>query len=92
MKSVGIKTRNRRLSEYARLAASGESILVTDGDRVLAEFGPLREERTLIRANAVRSGMLTPPALAASGLPLTPLPVNPLHEILGELDDNRRDR
>ena len=38
MKSVGIKILNSRLSEYVRLAASGETVLVTDRDRVVAEI------------------------------------------------------
>ena len=97
MRSVGIKVLNSRLSEYVRLAASGETILVTDRDRVVAELGPLREIRSPILADAfladaVRSGVLTPPALDASGPPPTPAPVARLDEILDELDENRRDR
>ena len=97
MRSVGIKVLNSRLSEYVRLAASGETILVTDRDRVVAEMGPPRETRSPILADAflaeaVRSGWLTPPALAAPGEPPTPPPVAPLDEILRELDEDRRDR
>ena len=97
MKSVGIKILNSRLSEYVRLAASGETILVTDRDRVVAELGPLRETRSPILADAlladaVRSGVLTPPALEASGPPPTPVPIAPLDEILADLDESRRDR
>ncbi len=87
---------NSRLSEYVRLAASGETILVTDRDRVVAELGPLRPTRSPMLADAflaeaVRSGVLTPP-LAASGPPPTPAPVARLDEILEELDENRLDR
>ncbi len=97
MRSVGIKVLNSRLSEYVRLAASGETILVTDRDQVVAELGPLRETRSPILADAfladaVRSGVLTPPALTASGPPPTPEPIARLDEILDELDENRRDR
>ena len=97
MRLVGIKVLDSRLSEYVRLAASGETILVTDRDRVVAELGPLRETRSPILADAfladaVRSDVLTPPALAASGPPPTPAPGAPLDEILAELDANRRDR
>ena len=42
MRSVGTKVLNSRLSEYVRLAASGETTLVTDRDRVVAELEPLR--------------------------------------------------
>lgn len=97
MRSVGIKVLNSRLSEYVQLAAAGETILVTDHDRVVAELGPIRETRSrviadAVLADAVRSGVLTPPALASSGPPPEPLPVAPLDEILSELDVNRRDR
>jgi antitoxin (DNA-binding transcriptional repressor) of toxin-antitoxin stability system len=42
MKSVGIKLLKARLSEYVRLARSGELILVTDRDEIVAELGPVR--------------------------------------------------
>ena len=88
---------NSRLSEYIRLARSGETILVTDRDRVVAELGPLRETRSPVLADAfladaVRSGVLTPPTLGGSEPPPKPPPVARLNEILAELDENRRDR
>ena len=97
MRSVGITVLNSRLSEYVRLAAAGETILVTDRDRVVAELGPPRETRSPVPADAfladlVRSGVLTPPTPAASGPPPRPVPVAPLDEILAEMDENRRDR
>ena len=97
MRSVGIKVLNSRLSEYLRLAAAGEVVLVTDRDRVVAEIGPPRETRSTlvadaVLADAVRNGWLTPPVLA----PREPLPdparVAPLDEILRELDQDRTDR
>ena len=97
MRSVGIKVLNSKLSEYVRLAASGETILVTDRDEVVAELGPLRETRSPILADAflaeaVRAGVLTPPRLTASGPPPKPEPVATLDEILIDLDESRRDR
>ena len=97
MRSVGIKVLNSRLSEYVRLATSDETILVTDGDRVVAELGPPRETRSPVLADAflaeaVRSGVLTPPTLAGSRPPPKPAPVVTLDEVLAELDESRRDR
>ncbi len=97
MRSVGIKALNNRLSEYVRLAAAGETILVTDRDRVVAELGPLRENRSPVLADAflaeaVRSGALAPPALVGSGPPPRPIPVASLDEVLADLDESRRDR
>ena len=97
MRSVGIKVLNSKPSEYVRLAASGETILVTDRDRFEAVLGPLREIRSpvpadAVLADAVRSGVLTPPRLTASGPPPKPAPVGTLDEILADLDESRRDR
>lgn len=97
MRSVGIKTLNSRLSEYMRLAAGGETILVTDRDRVVAEISPPRETRSPIMADAflveaVRSGWLAPPTLPATGEPKSVAPVARLSEILGGLDTDRSDR
>lgn len=45
MKAVGIKQLKSRLSEYVRLARSGETILVSDRDEVVAELGPARHQQ-----------------------------------------------
>ena len=45
MKAVGIKTLKARLSEYVRLAKSGETILVTERDEVVAELRPAARQR-----------------------------------------------
>lgn len=44
MKSVGIKHLKARLSHYVRMARSGELILVSDRDEVVAELGPVRHQ------------------------------------------------
>ena len=98
MRCVGIKVLNSRLSEYVRLAASGETVLVTNRDRVVAELGPPRETRSPIfadpvLADAVRKGWLTPPRVASKGKPPPrPTPVATLDEILEELDADRSER
>ena len=96
MRSVGIKVLNNRLSEYVRLASSGETILVTDRDRVVAEIGPPRETRSpiladVLLAEAVRKGWLTPPVLPV-GEPPPPAPVAPLRDLLAELEGDRSER
>ena len=97
MRSVGLKVLNSKLSEYVRLAASGETVLVTDRDRVVAEIVPPRAERSpmladAMLADAVRQGRLTPPVLGTTGAPPSPAPIAPLETLLAELDDDRRDR
>ena len=44
MKSVGVKQLKSRLSEYLRLVKSGEIVLVTDRDEVVAELRPARRQ------------------------------------------------
>ena len=47
MKAVGIKQLKAKLSEYVRQARTGETILVTDRDQVVAELGPARRRKTV---------------------------------------------
>ncbi|MCA1732019.1 MAG: type II toxin-antitoxin system Phd/YefM family antitoxin [Acidobacteria bacterium] len=95
MRSVGIKVLKNKLSEYIRLVSQGETVLVTDRDRVVAEIISPRPGRAetlddAVLAEAVRNGWLTPPI--ARG-PLPPRkPTAPLSEILEELDQSRDGR
>lgn len=96
MLAVGLKTLKNRLSEYVRMAARGETILVTDRERVVAEIGPPRAGRSPFIADArlaeaVRRGWITPPALG-SAEPPPRIPVAPLRELLEELDRDRAER
>jgi antitoxin (DNA-binding transcriptional repressor) of toxin-antitoxin stability system len=96
MKSVGIKVLKNKLSEYVRLAAAGEIILVTDRDQVVAELSAPRETRSPVLADAmlaeaVRNGWLTPPALGHGDLPEAD-PVMNLEELLAELERDRGER
>ncbi len=96
MRVVGLKVLKNRLSEYVRLAAGGERILVTDRDRVVAELvppGPGTPELAsdAVLARAVRAGWLKPPVLPQRGAPPR-APVAPLAELLEELGRDRADR
>ena len=68
MRAVGLKVLKNKLSEYVRLAAGGEVVLVTDRDRVVAELGPPGAERSPVLADAGRCW----PARAAADSPQTP--------------------
>ena len=97
MRSIGIRALNSRLSEYVRLAAGGETVLVTDRGRVVAEIGPPRPERSPILADAmladaVRKGWLTPALSPGSEPPRGGPPEVPLSVLLGELEVDRSDR
>jgi antitoxin (DNA-binding transcriptional repressor) of toxin-antitoxin stability system len=96
MRAVGIKALKNRLSEYVKVAASGERILVTDRDRVVAEIGPPQAGRAelagdALLADAVRHGWLRPPVMSAGPLPPRQ-PVMRLDELLRDLDADRSDR
>jgi antitoxin (DNA-binding transcriptional repressor) of toxin-antitoxin stability system len=96
MKSVGLKVLKDRLSEFVRLAAGGETILVTDRDQVVAELVPPRKGRNpflgdLLMAEAVRKGWVVPPEVVCTEPPLG-IPVAKLGVLLAELDQDRDDR
>lgn len=96
MLSVGLKALKNRLSEYVRLAAAGETVLISDRDRVVAELVPPRESRArlvadAVLAEAVRSGHVTP-AVMPPGPPPHTDPVASFSEILAGLDRDRADR
>jgi len=44
MRAVGIKQLKARLSEYLRLVKSGETVLVTEREAVIAELRPARRQ------------------------------------------------
>lgn len=93
MRSVGLKILKNKLSEYVRMAATGETVLITDRDRVVAELVPPRAGRAALVADAflataVREGWLTTPLGGGDGPPAGAL-VAPLAALLDEL---RRDR
>jgi antitoxin (DNA-binding transcriptional repressor) of toxin-antitoxin stability system len=96
MRSVGLKVLKNKLSEYVRLAASGETVLVTDRDRVVAEIVPPQAGRSpllndALLAQAVRDGWLTPPTLVEREPPPRK-PVMPFSELMRELQQDRDDR
>lgn len=96
MRSVGLKTLKNKLSEYVRLAASGETVLISDRDRVVAELVPPRATRgemlsDAILADALRRGLVTPAALPP-GPPPASAPVAKLAEVLAELAADRNER
>ena len=95
MRAVGLKVLKNRLSEYVRLAASGETVLVTDRERVVAELVPPSEGREPLAhdamlADAVREGWLTP-SLGAASDDIPRRPVTTLARLLEELEGDRAD-
>jgi antitoxin (DNA-binding transcriptional repressor) of toxin-antitoxin stability system len=95
MRAVGIKILKNKLSEYVRIAAAGETVLVTDRDRVVAELVPPRPGRSpapgdSLYAELIRKGYVTPAQTRAKG-PLPRRPVAATESLLKELDEDRKD-
>ena len=96
MRSVGLKLLKNKLSEYVRLAAGGETVLVTDRDRVVAEIGPPSSARSPLLSDAIwldacRQGWITPPVLIGREPPARK-PVMKIDELLSCLQHDRADR
>ena len=96
MRSVGLKILKNKLGEYVRLAAAGETVLITNRGRVVAELVPPRaEHRTALadvfRAEGIREGWLRP-ATNRTGKPPPRKPVVPFNDLMRDLAESRRDR
>jgi antitoxin (DNA-binding transcriptional repressor) of toxin-antitoxin stability system len=97
VRSVGLKILKNKLSEYVRLAAGGETVLITDRDRVVAEIVPPQSDRSPFLADArpaetVREGWLAPPLLLAGRGPPPRKPVMTLRDLMQDLQRDRQDR
>jgi antitoxin (DNA-binding transcriptional repressor) of toxin-antitoxin stability system len=96
MRAVGLKVLKNKLSEYVRLAEGGETVLVTDRDRVVAEIVPPQAGRSpmladALLAEAVRNGWITPPAVPGTTAPPRK-PVTTFRKLMHELQRDREDR
>ncbi len=94
MKTVGLKALKNQLSEYVRLAAGGETIVITDRNRIVAEIVPPRRpgHESFIE-RGVREGWLTPAKRPFQPLPpRKPVPGLTLEQLLVDLDRDREDR
>ncbi len=96
MQTVGIKALKNNLSEYIRAVAAGDTVLVTDRGRVVAEIIPARigsdtptaEQRL---AELARLGLVTPAKRPLSGPP-PHVPVASIDVLLKGLESDREDR
>jgi antitoxin (DNA-binding transcriptional repressor) of toxin-antitoxin stability system len=96
MKTVGLKVLKNKLSEYVRIAASGETVLVTDRDRVVAELNPPQPahkhgKKESVIERGIREGWIAPAKNPRSGPPPRK-PVMPFDELMRELEKDREDR
>ena len=93
MKSVGLKVLKNKLSEYVRLVAAGETVVITDRNRVVAEIVPPRREPESVIERGVREGWIRPATRGANWPPRSkPVPGLTLEQLLADLDRDREDR
>ena len=95
MVTVGLKILKNKISEYVRLAAAGETIVITDRGRAVAEIIPPQPKTTKesFIKRGVREGWQTP-AKNRGGLPPRPKPVPGLsfEQLMADLEHDREDR
>lgn len=89
-----MKTLKNKLSAYVRLAAAGETIVVTDRNRVVAEIVPPRQHRKeSVLERGVREGWIRPAVRGPDWPPKPkPIPGLTLEQLMAELDKDREDR
>jgi len=101
MQNVGLKILKNKLSEYVRLAAKGETIVITDRGRPVAEIVPPSRKvpagagrpLTAFELRGMREGWLTPAVIRdGSPPPRKPVPGLTLEQLLADLDRDREDR
>lgn len=97
MQTVGIKSLKNKLSEYVRAAAAGETVLVTDRGRVVAELvAPrVREDASLAEqrmGELIRQGLVTPAKRSSKARLPRRRPAAKLAVVLRELEQDRADR
>ena len=67
MPTVGLKTLKNKLSEYVRLAAAGETVVITDRGRAVAQLMPPRREPDSVIERGVREGWIRPVVRGRTG-------------------------
>lgn len=102
MRTVGLKVLKNKLSEYIRGVADGETVLVTDRGRIVAEIVPPRSQAGISGveltdaerqwAELVRQGHVKPAKRPRPRLLPPPRATMTREEMLRDLDDSRSDR
>ena len=93
MKSVGLKILKNKLSAYIRLAAGGETIVITDRGRAVAEIVPPRREPKSVIERGIREGWIRPASRGANWPPPSkPVPGFTFEQLMADLERDREDR
>jgi prevent-host-death family protein len=93
MRTVGLKILKNKLSEYVRLAAAGETVVITDRGRTVAEIVPPRRDHSSFIERGVREGWLTPATHPGKGpLPRKPVKGLSFEQLMADLQRDREDQ
>jgi prevent-host-death family protein len=96
MTTVGLKALKNKLSEYVRLAASGETVAITDRNRIVAEIVPPRQppdKAETVLERGVREGWITPAKIRdGSPPPRKPVKGYSFEQLMADLERDREDR
>jgi antitoxin (DNA-binding transcriptional repressor) of toxin-antitoxin stability system len=93
MLTVGLKILKNKLSEYVKLAAAGETVVITDRDRVVAEIVPPRPRQESVIERGVREGWIRPAIRGPNWPPPSkPVPGLTFEQLMADLDRDREDR
>jgi antitoxin (DNA-binding transcriptional repressor) of toxin-antitoxin stability system len=90
MRAVGIKVLKNKLSEYVRLAANGETILVAEMTRPKTDRDATRGDAWW--AEAVRTGLIRPASVDSAMPPPPRAALVPFDQLMKELEADREDR
>jgi prevent-host-death family protein len=93
MRTVGLKILKNKLSEYVRLAAAGETIVITDRGHTVAEIVPPRREPESVIERGVREGWIRPATRGPDWPPRgKPVPGLTFEQLMADLERDREDR
>jgi antitoxin (DNA-binding transcriptional repressor) of toxin-antitoxin stability system len=97
MRRIGIKALKNELSKHIHAVTAGETILVTDRDRVVAELRPPPpaeegDEAARNWARMIREGIVTPAKRRFEAPPPRLPPLMTFEELMREIEEDREDR
>lgn len=92
MRTVGMKTLKSKLSECVRAAAAGDTVVITDRGRKVAQLIPMPQPIESVIEQGIREGWITPADRSKPLPPRRPIKGLTLEKLLADLDEDRADR
>jgi len=92
MRTVGMKTLKNKLSECVHAATAGETVVITDRGRKVAQLIPMPQQSESVIERGIREGWVRP-AKRGPDWPPKPIPIEgyTLEQLLADLDEDRKD-